>query len=320
MFSNQNYKRAQKIAEYMCTVFNDAMRGTLSAWSWPSREVAFMKRQSLDINKPFVEFTANQGDLLYITPSNHREMLSCIVNSDFQRIQTKLKTCLAISLRVDGSVDRTQVDNIHVMAKIITAEANVELLFIGFEEPESKGTLGYYSAIKKCIERLMPWDKFHRMCSSVVTDGAINTGSKNGLWGMFDIDRQNDNTPLIKVWCAVHRSALAWEKMTSTVIEVKKMIELCSSISTFFHRSGLRTKELQQIAKDNNLSIIRLPKYYEVRWTEFTYGLLYAILKNWRILVHYFLKQIKEKSDHERVCAGYLKFLTDFDKLKLSCH
>lgn len=33
------------------------MRGTLSAWSWPSREIAFMKRQSLDINKPCVKFT-----------------------------------------------------------------------------------------------------------------------------------------------------------------------------------------------------------------------------------------------------------------------
>jgi len=52
-------------------------------------------------------------------------MLNIIVNSDFQRIQTKLKTCLANSLRVDGSVDRTQVDNIHVMAKMITADANV---------------------------------------------------------------------------------------------------------------------------------------------------------------------------------------------------
>lgn len=320
MFSNQNSKRALQIAKYMCTVFNDAMRGTLSAWSWPSREIAFMKRQSLDINKPCVKFTVNEGDLLYITPSNHKEMLNCIVNSDFQRIQTKLKTCLAISLRVDGSVDRTQVDNIHVMAKIITAEANVELIFIGFEEPESKGAGGYYNAIKKCIERFMPWTDFHKICSSIVTDGAsINTGSKNGLWSMFNVDKQNDKCPLIKIWCAVHRSALAWENMTSNVIEIKKIIELCSSISTYFHRSGLRSKELQQIANDNNISFIRLPKYYEVRWTEFTYGLLYAILINWRILVHYFLKQIQDKTDQERICAGYLKFLTDFDKLKLLC-
>lgn len=220
MFSNQNSKRALQIAKYMCTVFNDAMRGTLSAWSWPSREIAFMKRQSLVINKPCVKFTVNEGDLLYITPSNHKEMLNCIVNSDFQRIQTKLKTCFAISFRVDGSVDRTQVDNIHVMAKIITAEANVELIFIGFEEPESKGAGGYYNAIKKCIERFMPWTDFHKICSSIVTVGAsISTGSKNGLWSMFNVDKQNYKCPLIKIWCAVHRSALAWENMTSNVMK-----------------------------------------------------------------------------------------------------
>ncbi|KAF0751785.1 E3 SUMO-protein ligase KIAA1586-like isoform X2 [Aphis craccivora] len=31
MFSNQNSKRALQIAKYVCTVFNDAMRGTLSS-------------------------------------------------------------------------------------------------------------------------------------------------------------------------------------------------------------------------------------------------------------------------------------------------
>jgi len=31
--------------------------------------------------------------------------------------------------------------------------------------------------------------------------------------------------PLIKVWRAVHRSALAWEELTANVVEVKKNIE-----------------------------------------------------------------------------------------------
>lgn len=46
----------------------------------------------------------------------------------------KLKTKLALSLRVDGSVDRTQIDNIHVMAKIISTNGHSELVFIGFKE------------------------------------------------------------------------------------------------------------------------------------------------------------------------------------------
>lgn len=33
LISNQNKKVAQRIGEFMCTIFNDAKRGTLSAWS-----------------------------------------------------------------------------------------------------------------------------------------------------------------------------------------------------------------------------------------------------------------------------------------------
>lgn len=67
----------------------------------------------------------------------------------------KLKTALALSLRVDGSVDRTQVDNIHVLAKIITTNGDSELVFIGFKEPIQKGAIGYYEVIKSLIQELM---------------------------------------------------------------------------------------------------------------------------------------------------------------------
>jgi len=68
------------------------------------------------------------------------------------------------------------------------------------------------------------------------------------------------------------------------------------------------------------MSLLHLPKYFEVRWTEFTYKLLYGIIKNWYILVCYFNKKkeegiVKEKS----VAVGFLKLLTDFNKLKLLC-
>lgn len=52
----------------MCTVFNDAMRETLGAWSWPSREIVFMKHQLLDINKIRVKFTANEGIYCILLP------------------------------------------------------------------------------------------------------------------------------------------------------------------------------------------------------------------------------------------------------------
>jgi len=51
------------------------------------------------------------------------------------------------------------------------------------------------------------------------------------------------------------------------VVEVKKNIEASVSISSYFHQSGLRTKELKQIASEENCKFISLPYYFERRWT-----------------------------------------------------
>lgn len=227
----------------MCTVFNDAKRGTISAWSWPSSEVAYLKRQKLDIQQNFSPLKPLVGELQYINPPGYREMLQHIVIADIPELKNKLKSCILVSLRVDCSVDRFQIDNIHVLLKIITKEGNTDLLFLGFEEPETRGALGYYNAIKKPIEHYLPWDQILPLISSEITDGtSINVGEKNGLWALLTNDRILNNMPLMKVWCAVHRSALAWKELTANVVEVKKNIESCVLIATYFHQSGLRTK------------------------------------------------------------------------------
>lgn len=147
LISNQNKKVAQRISEFMCTIFNDTKRGTLSAWSWPSREVVDLKRKKLDVSIEFKALEVHEGDLQYVTPTNYRDFSNCIVQADIINLKNKLKTCLAIILRCDDSVDRTQIDNIHVLAKVIMENGEDELIFIGFEEPKSKGALEYFEYV-----------------------------------------------------------------------------------------------------------------------------------------------------------------------------
>lgn len=214
------------------------------------------------------------------------------MQADIINLKNKLKTCLAIYLRCDGSVDRTQIDNIHVLAKVILENGEDELIFIGFEKPKSKGALGYFKAVQTAVNQLIDWKETMNLVSSFVTDGAsVNTGQKKGLWTLIENERKADEikVPIMKIWCAVHRSALAWEKLTQQVSEVSKIIETCSSISTYFHQSGVRMKELKIIAEKENIKYEQLPKYFDVCWTEFTYSLLVGISKNWRVLVKYFI-------------------------------
>jgi len=57
-----------------------------------------------------------------------------------------------------------------------------ELIFLGFEEPKSKGDLGYFEAVQTAVNQLIYWKETMNLVSSFVTDGAnVNTGQKRFL-------------------------------------------------------------------------------------------------------------------------------------------
>lgn len=98
-----------------------------------------------------------EGELQYINPPGHREMLQHIVIADIPELKNKLKSCISVSLRVDGSVDRFQIDNIHVLLKIITKEGNTDLLFLGFEDYNySQIIYNFFSSICNLVIFLLP--------------------------------------------------------------------------------------------------------------------------------------------------------------------
>jgi hypothetical protein len=320
--SKANNDFASKIGNCMIHVYNDAKKLTLSGYSFPGRVVVSRYASNFQMNSTDSEIS--NTDLQYLSPNGHRNFLECIANTDKSRvIDTILNKTLAISLRCDGSVDRMQVDKIYVLAKIINNEGSSELLFLGAEEPKERGVKGMIQAIEDGCDKLYGKSSFKQIISkssSIVTDGAkCNTGEKNGLWTLLKKMRQESDDennegktsipPLMTIWCVAHRSNLAWKSVSESVRELKHIIVELVAISSFFHTSGLRTRELKSLAQENNLSLLRLPKLFEVRWSEFTYELLNSILTSWNVLVLYFMKST------EKSTIGFKKFLTNYDNL-----
>ena len=128
MISNANEKLANKMVTLMLQVYNDAKKLTLSAYSSPSSVVAAQIASEFIFNNEQHEVRL---DLQYISPAYHWELLQVIVDSHRQTLTNTIKEALASSLRCDGSVDRTQVDKIFTMLKIIDKDADEKLLFVG---------------------------------------------------------------------------------------------------------------------------------------------------------------------------------------------
>lgn len=307
----------------------DGKRLTLSANSWPARYVTNESSHVFDYTNSTATIPHNVN-LQYVNPATHSNLLSCIVQAELNTIIEKISKCIALSLRIDGSIDRTQIDKIYVMGKMVNPKGELELLFLGVGEQKKQGAAGLLDAALAAIE-----DNFNRetlrivlkKMSSTCTDGArINTGDETGLWvrlekEMLDVGSE---IPLVKLWCGAHRSDLAWGDLTPKTTrliarlspEVKalaKILSILSSLSSHFHSSAVRTTELREIALQNGLNILSMPKLFTVRWTEFTYNLIRAILTSWNATVLFLEK-------NKRTCAtsnGFHKYLTNLNFLKM---
>ena len=139
--SKANNALFRRIDGYMFTVLNDAKRGTLKAWSWPSR--AFQRKEHFMANGMIKGFEENPNDFRYVFPGSHSGMLGFIVNADMKQMSDALNDCLAISLIIDGSVNRMQIHNNHLQAKVIYQDGSSSFYFLVFDESEDRGAKGY---------------------------------------------------------------------------------------------------------------------------------------------------------------------------------
>jgi hypothetical protein len=330
IISKSNEALANKVGNLMITVYNDAKRLTLSGHSWPSRVVACQKGFRFAFNETQSDIT-DQLDLQYVNPMCHGIFLKCITQAHSKEVLDTLMKSRALSLRLDGSVDRTQIDKIYVLAKSIDEKGESQQTFLGVAEPDQKGAVGIMNALKQALTTNFGDDglKLLRRISSIVTDGAsVNVGEKGGVWKlleteiklMAEAEATSNSTssdhimpvlPLLKVWCAVHRSQLVWHSVSATVIEVKHCFQNLISLVSYFHTSGVKTRELRELAEGKGFNLLRLPTVFDVRWTEFSFTLMNAVLTSWQALTT-FLQNSKEVS-----ARGHFNFLTSYSNLKV---
>ena len=108
----------------------------------------------------------------------------------------------------------------------------------------------------------------------------------------------------MKIWCAAHQAQLAWKALTNSVTEVDHMIQRLCSLLTFFRSSAVRTRNLYEIAINENSVVLAFPSVFEIHWAEFTSSLIETTLVSWKALVMYLKDKegVKEK--------GFFNFLT----------
>lgn len=134
---------------------------------------------------------------------SHLDLLSTIVKSDDQ-LEEKFNPAIAFSIRIDGSIDRTQIDKMYSMLKIVTQTGEIELYFFGIGHQTGRGAIGLFRASKNGIIDNIGEDMYKniiRKLSSICTDGTnVNSGEKR-LWKLCEDELREEGStiPLLKI-------------------------------------------------------------------------------------------------------------------------
>ena len=80
---------------------------------------------------------------------------------------------------------------------------------------------GYVQCIQHATKPVQPWNDLMKVTSSIVTDGeSLNSGERNGLWKKLEEEKSfhdSSHGPLIKIWCAAHRSNLPYKDVSKSI-------------------------------------------------------------------------------------------------------
>jgi hypothetical protein len=73
-----NEQFCAQITTHMLDVYNDAKRGTLSAWSWPSKLLTRFVASRQSIHNVFEPYEPKLEEMQYVNPTHHRNCLRYI--------------------------------------------------------------------------------------------------------------------------------------------------------------------------------------------------------------------------------------------------
>ena len=184
-------------------MYNDAKCFTASAFSWPSRVVAAKPAHEFDYNQPFQPCTPSDFDLQYIRPPVVQKLLRTVVSSDLPKFKTEVHSCIAASLRLDASMDKTQKDHQYMLLNVVIENGKRDLKFIGLKHMTKPGATVYLVALKLVANDTVGFGEEMKVINHLSTDGGSkNVGEHRGLWKLLDDDRWKFDLLFLMLFCA----------------------------------------------------------------------------------------------------------------------
>ena len=189
-----------KACKLFTSAYVDAKVGTLSAWSWPTRELAHkMADERFSdpkcLTAPFVPFQGKKDDHQYLNPTQHAYFVKYLANHGRRQLARKLSRALAVWCLQDGSVDITQVDNYFHILRMIDENGKLETVFLSLEEKLGYGAQGQLETLKQSLCSVYP--DINEINKDVIIDLLLKRANEDCLNSDSDQELEDKNENLM---------------------------------------------------------------------------------------------------------------------------
>ena len=217
----------------------------------------------------------NMGSLLF-SPVTCQDIITHI-SKEMRAllIHEVIKSETYFSIMVDESTTISSKCTLIIYIRILFDE-EVTNYFLDLVELEDKSGNGIAKAIfETLLKNGLNIDILHRKFIGFASDGA---SALRGIYmGAATCLQQLIGTKFVTFHCMAHRLELAVHCVVKNVKSVSHFRILCDEFHSIYAHSSKRLLELNSIAKELSIQILKLGKVFDVRWLMSTYNSVNAL-------------------------------------------
>lgn len=219
------------------------------------------------------------------------EFVECIDSVVKEICMQEIRESAFHTLIVDESTDISVTKMLIIYIKYRPAGTKCHrTVFCGMVKLTACDSRSIFSAIK---EFYMTNNLDLKKMVMFTSDGAsVMLGRRNGVAALIRAEVPH----LTEQHCVAHREDLGIDDAWKNVSLMKNIETLLRTVYTVFSRSSVKKAEFEELANVADEDVVSFRPLNEVRWMSRHFAVK-ALMKNYKILIDYFAKQVEEDND-----------------------
>ncbi|XP_078238927.1 zinc finger protein 862-like [Pogona vitticeps] len=248
----------------------------------------------------------------YTNNKQCKEFIHYIAQSLKEDVVADIKASEFVSVLVDGSTGRSDVEECIIYVRYINA-SGVKESYLAIAPLANSTALGYLDAVDEEFQRVnMDWR--HGKCLV----GLATDGSPLMIGGVNDLASKITNyaNRITTIHCVSHKVHLSVLKSLKGVSYIDEIDHCLISVYKFYNGSSKRQKQLSETAEVLSAKLLKLQKLHTVRWVASKVGTIKAVIQDWRSLVTHLENVGCGKETDSSKAKGVLKTLKKYRFLR----